>query len=186
MALRDWIRKRMAEAAEEGGSSPVSSLVYSALGKDEEQVHALGEYTSATYPSALADAVRRRNEVAAELRRMDIGTETGRRESAPRIVELLQTYPHPLAYEALILTYVEQRRWEDARGVAFAARERRREVEQSPWPEVRGEVDRLKAWSVEDVEELRREAAGELVTPGVPSRASQPVSGNSGLTPALG
>src|ERR1041384_8339371 len=89
MALRDWIRKRMAEAAEEGGSSPVSSLVYSALGKDEEAVHALGEYTSATYPSALADAVRRRNEVAAELRGMDIGTESGRRESAPRIVELL-------------------------------------------------------------------------------------------------
>lgn len=189
MGLRDWIRKRMAEAAEAGDSAPVASLVYSALGDDEQPVRALGEYTSATYPSALADALRRRNAVAAELRTMDIATESGRREHTARLAELLQTYPHPLAYEALILAYVDQRRWDDARGVAFAARERRWEAEHSPWPEVRSEIERLKAWSVEDVEELRREAIGELVTPGVASRAaaaSEAVSMNTGLTPALG
>ncbi|HEU4560347.1 MAG TPA: hypothetical protein VFS20_21030 [Longimicrobium sp.] len=152
-------------------------------------MHALGEYTAATYPAVLADALRRRNAVAAELRAMDIGTDTGRRENLPRLVELLQTYPHPLAYEALILAYVDQRRWDEAKGVAFAARERRWEVEHSPWPEIRSEIDRLRAWSPDDVEELRREAIGELVTPGVPARAASAAAEPAvtpGLTPALG
>ncbi|HET7461444.1 MAG TPA: hypothetical protein VFJ82_09345 [Longimicrobium sp.] len=180
----------MAEAKAEGDSAPVTSLVYSVMGKDEQPVHALGEYTSATYPTALADALRRRNDVAAELRAMDLGSEAGRRESLPRLVELLKTYPHPLAYEALVLAFVEQRRWDEAKGVAFAARERRWEVEHSPWPEVRSEVDRLRAWSPEDVEELRLEAIGELATPGVTRRAAsaspEPVQVATDLTPALG
>jgi len=181
----------MAEAAEEGGSAPVTSLVYSVVGEDEEPVHALGEYTAATYPAVLADALRRREAVAAELRTMEIATGSGRRANLERIRELLATYPHPLAYEALILAYADQRRWDEARGVAFAARERRREVEHSPWPEVRAEIARLKAWTVDDVEELRREAIGELATPGIVNRAaaaaapeSIPVS--TDLTPALG
>lgn len=189
MGLREWIRARMAETADEGDSAPVAALVYSVVGKDEQPVHALGEYTAATYPGALADALRRRNDVAAELRGMDLGSEAGRREHLPRMVELLKTYPHPLAYEALIMAFVEQRRWDDAKGVAFAARERRWEVEHSPWPEIRSEIDRLRAWSPEDVEELRREALGELVTPGVTRRAAaappEP-SVSPELTPALG
>lgn len=188
MGLREWIRKRMAEAAEEGDSAPVAALVYSVVGKDEEPVHALGEYTAATYPAALAGALRRRNDVAAELRMMNLSTEEGRRENLPRLIELLKTYPHPLAYDALTLAYVDQRRWDEAKGVAFAARERRWEVEHSPWPEIRSEIDRLRAWSPEDVEELRREALGELVTPGVTRRAApaapEPVAAD--LTPALG
>ena len=190
MGLREWIRARMAEAADEGDSAPVAALVYSAVGKDEQPVRALGEYTSATYPVALADALRRRNQVAAALLAMDLGNEAGRRESLPRLVELLQTYPHPLAYEALILAYVDQRRWDEARGVAFAARERRWEVEHSPWPEIRSEIDRLRVWSPDDVEELRLEAIGELVTPGVTRRATpvsaEPVQVATDLTPALG
>ncbi len=189
MGLRQWIRTRKAQAAADD-SAPVGSLVRSMVGKDEQPVHALGEYTAATYPSVLADALRRRNAVAAELRAMDIGTEPGRRENLARLVELLQTYPHPLAYEALILAYADQRRWDEAKGVAYAARERRWEVEHSPWPEIRSEIDRLRAWSPDDVEELRREAVGELVTPGVPNRAAaaaaEPTTVSPGLTPALG
>jgi hypothetical protein len=178
----------MAEVAEEGDSAPVTSLLYSVVGKDEEPVHALGEYTAATYPAALADAIRRREAVAAELRTMNIATEDGRRANLERIRDLLATYPHPLAYEALILAYADQRRWEEARGVAFAARERRWEVEHSPWPEIRAEIARLNAWSPEDVEELRREAAGELVTPGVTRRAAaaEAIPVATDLTPALG
>lgn len=188
MGLRQWIRTRNAQAAEED-SAPVGPLVRSIIGKDEQPVHALGEYTAATYPSVLADALRRRNAVAAELRAMDIGTEAGRRENLGRLVELLQTYPHPLAYEALILAYVDQRCWDEAKGVAFAARERRWEVEHSPWPEIRSEIDRLRVWAPDDVEDLRREAIGELVTPGVPARATAAAAGPSaasGLSPALG
>ena len=188
MGLRQWIRARTAQAGND--SAPVASLVRSMVGKDEAPVHALGEYSAATYPSILADALRRRNAVADELRGMDIATETGRRENLSRLVELLSTYPHPLAYEALILAYADQRRWDEAKGVAFAARERRWEVEHSPWPEIRSEIDRLRAWSPEDVEELRREAIGELVTPGVPNRAAaaaaEPAPVSPGLTPALG
>ena len=188
MGLRQWIRTRAAQAGD-ADSAPAGSLVRSIIGKNEEPVHALGEYTAATYPPVLADALRRRNAVAAELRAMDLGTQAGRHENLARLAELLQTYPHPLAYEALILAYVDQRRWDEAKGVAFAARERRWEVEHSPWPEVRSEIDRLRAWSPDDVEELRREAIGELVTPGVPNRAAaaaEPAPASPGLTPALG
>lgn len=181
MGLRDWIRTRMADAAEEGDSAPVTSLLHSVLGKQEEPAHALGEYTSATYPPALAEALRRRNAVAAELRGMNIATVSGRREQSGRLAELLQVYPHPMAYDALILAFVDQRRWDEARGVAFAARERRWEVEHSPWPEIRSEIDRLKAWSPDDVDELRREAAA------VPDRAPvEAASVGTPLTAALG
>jgi hypothetical protein len=180
MGLREWIRKRMAESADDlGESPPVASLVYSVLGKDEEAPHALGEFTADTYPGQLANVLRRRQDVTAELMRIGVGDPAARREAIPRLQALLRKYPHPLAYEALILAYVDQCRWDDARGVAFAARERRWEVEHSRWPEVRSEVDRLKAWDPEEVEDLRREAIGELVTPGVPVAASA-------IAPALG
>jgi hypothetical protein len=186
MGLREWIRKRTADASEPDGSlPPLAALVQSIVGKDEAAGPALGEYTSSTFPTALAEQLRRRNQVAAALVRMDIATVSGRAASIPRLIELLHTYPHPMAYEALVLAYVDQGRWADAGGVAFAARERRWEVEHSPHPEIRGEVDRLKAWTPEEVEDLRREAMGELVTPGVPVVAA-PRSGLGGAAPALG
>jgi hypothetical protein len=185
MALRQWIRKRMADhTTPSGDTPPVAALVYSIVGRDEEMQHALGEFTADTFPAALAEQLRRRNRVAAALRGMSLGTAADRQANIPRLIELLRDYPHPMAYEALVLAYVDQRRWDDARGVAFAARERRWEVEHSPHPEIRSEVDRLKAWEPEDVEDLRREALGELVTPGVPVPSAD--SGGLGMVAALG
>jgi len=169
----------MADTQDHADPSPVKSLVYSIVGRDEAAPHALGEYTADTYPAEVAERLRRRAAVAAELRAMDLATRDGRAQAVSRLKELLREYPHPLAYEALIVAYVDQCRWEEARGVAFAGRERRWEVEHSPFPEIRAEVDRLKRWTPEDVEELRREAIGELVTPGVPSAVPATV-------PALG
>ena len=98
MGLREWIRKRMADTVDdEGDSPPVASLVYSVLGNDEEAHHALE-----TYPGQLANVLRRRQDVAAELMRMGIGSPAVRREAIPRLRDLLRKYPHPLAYEALI------------------------------------------------------------------------------------
>jgi hypothetical protein len=174
MGLRQWLRERMLE--EDGGTGdvpPGSPLLQAVLGR-EEPVRALGEFTAATYPPALADVVRRREEVAAELMRMQLGDAEVRRAAVPRLQELLHRYPHPLAYEALILAYVQDARWEEARGAAFAARERRLECEQSPWPELRAECDRLRAWSPEDVDVLRDEREGRLVTPGVPAPHARP------------
>ena len=138
MGLRNWIRTRMADTTEHDDASPVKALVYSIVGRDEETPHALGEYTASTFPAELADQLRRRAQVAAALRTMDLGSRDGRAEAVARLKELLRAYPHPLAYEALVLAYVDQCRWDEARGVAFAARERRWEVEHSPFPEIRG------------------------------------------------
>ena len=179
MGLRTWIRARTADTQDHPDASGAKALLFSIVGRDEAMPHALGEYTADTYPAEIAERLRRRAAVAAELRAMDLGARDGRAQAVSRLKELLREYPHPLAYEALILAYVDQCRWEEARGVAFAARERRWEVEHSPFPEIRAEVDRLKAWTPEDVEELRREAIGELVTPGVPSVAPA-------LAPSLG
>jgi hypothetical protein len=63
-------------------------------------------------------------------------------------------------YEALINAYVDEGRWEEARGVAFAARERRRECARSPFPEIRMETERLREWSPEEVDALRAEREG--------------------------
>jgi hypothetical protein len=186
MGLREWIRKRMADTADvEGDAPPVASLVYSVLGKDDEAPHALGEFTAETYPGQLANVLRRRQDVANELMKMGIGSPAARREAIPRLQEMLRKYPHPLAYEALILAYVEQKRWDEAKGVAFAARERRWEVEHSPFPEIRSEVARLQAWSPEEIDVLRREALGEIVVPGVHA-AAPPAPAPAGMTPALG
>ena len=189
MGLRDWIRARTADtAADDADAAPLTALVHAIVGKtDGELQHALGEYTSATYPADLAEALRRRETVAAALRKMNIATPEGRREHLDGIRELLRTYPHPLAYEALILGYADQRRWDEARGVAFAARERRWEVEHSPHPEIRAEVARLKGWTVADIDDLRREAIGELVTPGVLNAAAPAtVVAAPEVAPALG
>src|SRR3954471_1801469 len=52
MGLRTWIRARMADPAHpDGDASPLKALVYSIVGRDEDGVHALGEYTADTYPA---------------------------------------------------------------------------------------------------------------------------------------
>lgn len=171
MALRDFIRRRMAQAAEEGAGAPVASLLHSVLGPGEQPAHALGEYTAATYPTELAELLRRREQVAQELLATDLTSAQARRQAEPRLLEMLKVYPHPMAYEALLLAYVDQARWEEAAGVAFAARERRWEVEHSPHPEIRAEVGPLKACSPEDVEAMRLERQGIAVPAGVPAYA---------------
>ena len=178
MSLRKWLRERIRESAE-GEELPAGrSLLYKVLAGEPEPTHALGEFTAETYPATLAEVLRRREEVTAELRAMRLGDRQARRDAVPRLQELLRQYPHPLAYHALILAFVDAGRWDDARGAAFAARERRVECEHSPWPEIRGECAALSAWRPEDVDVLRAEAEGRLVTPGVnlPVSAPAPVA----------
>ena len=158
MSLRRWVREQMLGGESEGNDVPPSgSLVNSALGRERQQPRSLGEYDAATYPTDLADILRRRAEVTAEFMRIDVTDREARVEAIPRLKELLQRYPHPLLDETLIHAYVDAGRYDEARGVAFAARERRQECSRSPYPEIRSETDSLRAWDTDDVEALRRE-----------------------------
>ena len=129
----------------------------SLVGREQEPVRSLGEYDSHSYPQELSELLRRREEVAGELLRLNLIEKQGRIAAIPRLQELLRRYPHPLAYEALIHAYLDADRFDEARGVAFAARERRTECQRSAYPEVRGEVDHLREWSPEDIDQLRAE-----------------------------
>lgn len=159
MSLRRWMREHMLGERSDGGDAPPhGSLVNSALGRDEGRPRALGEYDSATYPRDLAELLRRREEALRGFMRLEV-TEPGRRaEAVPKLKELLRVYPHPLIYEALIHGYVEAGRYDEARGVAFAARERRGECARSPHPEIRSEIAGLREWSPEEVDALREDA----------------------------
>ncbi len=162
MSLRRWVREHMLGDESEGNDLPPGgSLVNSLLGREEERVPSLGEYRADTYPTELAELLRRRGEVMTELLRIDVADENSRIESIPRLRELLRVYPHPLVYEMLIVAYVDAERYDEARGVAFAARERRQECARSPHPEIRAETDRLREWKPEDIEELRAERAAK-------------------------
>jgi hypothetical protein len=175
MGIRQWLRKRMLEEEQErSGELPAArSLFQSIFGREaKEPPHALGEYTAKTYPQEMAELLRRREEVAQALMRMNLTDPKVRRESVPQIKEQLRKYPHPLAYESLILAYIDLERWDDALGVAFAARERRRECARSDYPEICAETSRLREWTPQDIEELRAEREGRLTTPGVPVPAS--------------
>ncbi|HEX8695437.1 MAG TPA: hypothetical protein VF746_23695 [Longimicrobium sp.] len=167
MGLRQWMRQQIRERADGDELPGGASFLYSALGDKDEAPHALGEFTAETYPADLAGLLRRREAVTAELMRLDLASRAGRREAIPRLQELLRQYPHPLAYEALIVAYVDEGRWDEARGAAFAARERRTECEHSPWPEIRGECGSLKAWAPEEIDLMRAEREGRIVVPGV-------------------
>jgi len=170
MGIRQWLRQQIRERAGENGELPAGASFLYGLTEDElEKMHALGEFTALTYPQQLAELLRRRGDVTAELMTMDLGNKDARRAAIPRLQELLHRYPHPLAYDALILAYVDQARWDNARGAAFAARERRLECESSPWPEIRTECGALKAWAPEDIEPIRLEHEGRLAVPGVPA-----------------
>lgn len=145
---------------------PGGALVDSLLGRDEPRTRALGEYDSSTFPAELADLLRRREEVAAQLRRLDVADRQARVAAIPRLQKLLRTYPHPLAYELLIHAYVDAGRYDEAKGVAFAARERRAECARSAYPEIRVETERLREWTAGEIDEMRDERESRQRTAG--------------------
>lgn len=158
MGIRHWFRKQMLGADAEGDDVPPhASLVNTLLGREEARVRSLGEYDRTSYPGELAEVLRRRSEVARQLLTVDVADRAARIEAIPRLRELLRAYPHPLAYEMLIQAYVDAGRFDEARGVAFAARERRAECARSPHPEIRAETERLEEWTPEEVDALREE-----------------------------
>jgi hypothetical protein len=158
MSLRRWVREQMLGSEPEGNDSPPrGSLGNNASGREREQPRSLGEYDALTYPVELAEVLRRRAEVARDFMRLDVTDPAGRMAAIPRLKELLGRYPHPLVYESLIHAFVDAERYDEARGVAFAARERRHECARSPHPEIRSETDGLREWKPEDVDALREE-----------------------------
>lgn len=158
MGLRHWFRERMLGDDSEGDDGPPNSvLLNTLLGREEERIHSLGDYDSGSYPTNLRELLARRSEVAQELLGLGI-TEPAKRVAAiPRLRALLRTYPHPLVYETLILAYVDAGRFDEAKGAAFAAKQRRAECSRSEYPEIRAEIENLREWSPEDIEELRME-----------------------------
>lgn len=160
MAIRQWLKRQL--AMDEAGEDvpPGGSLLDSVLGREPARSHALGEYTADTYPKDVTELLRRRQQVASELLAMDLTDRQTRQEAIPRLKELLRVYPHALAYEALIHAYADGGRWDEAKGVAFAAHERRAECARSTLPELRAEIDFLHDWSPEEIDRLREEREG--------------------------
>ena len=158
MSIREWLKQRITTRARGGdGAGTESFLNRLVFGKEEPRQRALGEYDRDSYPPELVALLRRRAEVTDEVMEMDFTTAQARREAIPQLQKLLFKYPHPVLYEALIHAYADSGRWDEARGVAHAARERRLECARSPYPEIRSEIDRLKEWTTADVDELRQE-----------------------------
>lgn len=151
----------LGDDAEGDDVPPSGALVNSALGRERAPVRTLGEYDIDSYPKDLAEQLRRRTEVSTELLRVDVTDREARIAAVPRLRELLRIYPHPLAYELLITAYVDMGRFDEAKGLAFAARERRLACLRSEHPEIRAEVDRLHEWTAEDIDALRREREGD-------------------------
>lgn len=166
MGIRYWLKKRIGDAVDDDGNLPVHlSILHSIFGRDEPTPRALGDHDQKTYPRELQELLRRRDDVAQALMEMDLTSRQERIAAIPRLRELLRTYPHPLAYETLINAYVDDGRWDEARGAAFAARERRVEVMRSPYSEIRAEVDRLNEWTPEEVDALRQEREARAAPP---------------------
>lgn len=159
MGIRYWLKKRMAAEAAGDDLPPNASLRAALFGREQAGPHALGEYTADTYPADVAELLRRRQQVADELLTLDVASREARVEAIPRLREMLRTYPHALVYEVLITAYIDAGRWDEARGVAFAARERRAECLRSALPELRAEVAHLREWSPQEVDRLKEERA---------------------------
>ncbi|HET7275328.1 MAG TPA: hypothetical protein VFI91_09090 [Longimicrobiaceae bacterium] len=158
MGIPHWLRDRLLKDEPKGGDPPPGvSIMHTLLGSEPERVRSLGEYNSATYPEEIAEVVRTREEVAAELLRIDITDAKTRVASIPQFQQLLRKYPHPLVYETLIHAYVDAGKYDEAKGVAFAARERRAECARSPHAEIRSETESLREWSTDDVDDLRKD-----------------------------
>lgn len=162
MGIVSWLRRRILGDAH---ALPNRELMNAVLGRDAPTTRSMGEYTAQSYPTEMADLLRRRQEVADELLEIDVGSREARLGAVDKLKTLLRRYPHPLAYEMLIGAFIDLGRWDEARGVAFAARERRIECSRSPHPEIRAECDRLNEWTPEEVDAIRQErearAAGE-------------------------
>lgn len=158
MSLRRWMREQLTGDSQ-GDVPPGGSLLESFLGREEDRTHSLGEYTSATFPDELKELLQRRQRVSDELIEIDVASPRARVDAIERLRELLRVYPHPLVYEILIHAYVDAGRADEAKGVAFAARERRTECSRSPYPEVRAETEHLREWSSDDVDDLRASRA---------------------------
>ncbi len=88
---------------------------------------------------------------------MNVTDRQARIDALPRLRELLRDYPLPLVYELLIHAYVDSGRFDEARGVAFAAQARREECARSDHPEIRSEIDHLNAWTPAEVDRLKAE-----------------------------
>lgn len=157
MSLRRWFRDRILgdEHGAEGDTLPPgSALVNTILGRDTPPGRYFGEYDSASYPADLRSLLSRREEVVHELLAMDIADPDSRAEAIPDLRALLRKYPHPLVYDALINACIDADRLDEAKGVAFAARQRRLECMQSPYPEIRAEVESIPEWNPEEIERL--------------------------------
>ena len=157
MGIRYWLKKRMGGDGED--LPPNASIMDALFGRDNPPAHAMGDFRADTYPADLTELLRRRQEVADELLSVDVASAQARIEAIPRLRELLRVYPHALVYEMLITAYMDADRWDEARGVAFAARERRAECLRSQLPELRAEVAFLHEWSPEEVDRLRQDRA---------------------------
>lgn len=158
MGLRHWLRDHLLKDENKGGDAPPTvSVMHTLLGSEPERMRSLGEYDSATYPEEIAELVRKREEVAAQLLRIDITDRETRIASIPKFQELLRKYPHPLVYETLIHAYIDSGRYDEAKGVAFAARERRAECARSQYSEIRNETEKLREWSTDDIDELMKD-----------------------------
>jgi pentatricopeptide repeat protein len=155
MSFRYWLRQRLGTDAQGDDVPPGRSLLNAVWGREEPRMRALGEYNAGTYPSDLKEMLTRRQNVAEQLLEIDISDRQARIDAIPQLREMLRTYPHPLVYETLIHAYVDARRFDEARGVAFAARERRVECMRSDHPEIRSEVQHLSEWTPEDIQALR-------------------------------
>jgi len=167
MSLRRWMREQLTGDAQ-GDVPPGGSILESFLGKAEERTHSLGEYTAATYPDELKQLLQHRQRVSEELLKIDVASPESRIAAIEPLRELLRIYPHPLVYEILIHAYVDAGRTDEAKGVAFAARERRTECSRSPYPEVRAEIEHLREWSSDDVEDLSAERKQRATASGPP------------------
>lgn len=161
MSLRSWFREKMLGEDSEGGDVPPSSVLMNALlGRETERVRSLGEYDASSYPPELREQLERREEVMQELLRLEITSSKGRVKAIPKLKELLRTYPHPLAYETFINAYIDSERYDEAKGIAFAAKQRRAECAISPYPEIRSETDSLREWSSADIDDYAQDKAG--------------------------
>lgn len=158
MGIRKWIRKQLLGHDAVGDDVPPNaSLMHTMLGRDEKKARAMGEYDADSYPPELAELIRKRADVARDLLQIDVTSREERIAAIPRLQQLLRKYPHPLVYELLIHAYMDDGRFDEAKGVAFAARERRQECARSPYPEIRAETEKLRAWTSAEIDELKSE-----------------------------
>jgi hypothetical protein len=157
MSLRRWFRDRILgdeDDSESDGLPPGSALVNTILGRETPPGRYLGDYDSTSYPADLRSLLRRREDVVRALLAMDIADPESRVSAIPALRALLREYPHPLVYDALINACIDAGRHDEAKGVAFALRQRRQECLQSPYPEIRAEVDAIQQWDPEEIEHL--------------------------------